>query len=58
MNRKEKSRKKKKMSKKVLKMVHTQKEPMGWEIFAPLSLSSSAPPPSPSSPYWFYVDGL
>ena len=29
------------MSKKVLKMVHTQMEPMGWEIFAPPSLSLS-----------------
>ena len=29
------------MSKKVLKMVHTQMEPMGWEIFSPPSLSLS-----------------
>ena len=29
------------MSKKVSKMVHTQMEPMGWEIFAPPSLSLS-----------------
>lgn len=32
------------MSKKVLKMVHTQMEPMGWEIFSPPSLSLSILP--------------
>ena len=36
------------MSKKVLKMVHTQMEPMGWEIFSPPSLSLSILPSLPS----------